>query len=54
MVQFPVYVQFANKLGVLVASRVAELLKTQDLEQLRNIRNIPNLVGDIGQRPAWH
>ena len=38
-----------SKLGVRVASRDAEQLKTQDLRKLGNIRKISNLVGHIAQ-----
>ena len=38
-----------SKLGIRVASRVAERLKTQDLRKLGNIRKISNLGGHIAQ-----
>ena len=41
-----------SKLGVQVASRVAERLKTYDLRELENIRKISKLGGRIGQCSA--
>ena len=41
-----------SKLGLRVASRVAERLKTYDLRKLENIRKISKLGGRIGQCPA--
>ena len=38
-----------SKLGIRVASRAAERLKTQDLRKLGNIRKISNLSGYIAQ-----
>ena len=38
-----------KKLGIRVASQVAQLLKTQDLRKLLNIRKISNLGGHIAQ-----
>ena len=41
-----------SKLSIRVASRVAKRLKNQNLRKQGNIRNIPNLGGDIAQRPV--
>ena len=41
-----------SKLGIRVASQVAEWLKTQHLRKIGNIGKFLNLVGDIAQSPV--
>ena len=45
---------YYQKVGVQVAKRVAERLKTYDLRKLQNLSKIPEMLGFDGEYPAGY